>query len=238
VAGAAGAGAREDLSEDANANSDVPDSETERSSDSGTERASGAARGRGRSAATPRSPASGGGYLTGADDPLVVLALATFHTALLIAALVAGLYLAGPLGELLGGLRTSLGLGLYLALWATTWWTNRRWLGAVADPETDVSAWSVVGSGAKWGGVNGVVFFWVSFFVAVIPTVGFNIDAALFYLLGLGVGTLLALGIGGIVGVLAAAVDLASFRAANRFGPDGDAGAGAAADREDSTGTS
>ncbi|WP_198661968.1 hypothetical protein, partial [Halorussus litoreus] len=188
----------------------------------------------------PPPPASGGGngFLAGADDPLVVLALATFHTALLVAAIVAGLHFAGPLGELLDGLQTSLGLGLYIALWATTWWTNRRWLGVVADPESDVSSSMVVGTGGKWGGVNGVFFFWVLFFAAVVPTVGFDIDATLFYLLALGVGTLLALGIGGIVGVLAAAVDLALFRVADRLGPDVDAGADAVADPEDSTETS
>jgi len=160
----------------------------------------------------------------GADDSLVVGALATFHAAALVAALVAGLYLAGPpLGELLDGLRTSVGLGLYLALWATTWWTNRRWLDAVADPESDGSAWRVVGVGGKWGGVNGALFFWVLFGVAVVPFVGLELDAVLAFATVFGVGTLLALGVGVVVGVAAAALDVALFGVAARLGPESSA---------------
>lgn len=170
----------------------------------------------------PDSERDSGHALAGADDPLVVGALATFHAAALVAALVGGLYLAGPpLGELLDGLRTSVGLGLYLALWATTWWTNRRWLDAVADP--DGSAWRVVGIGGKWGGVNGALFFWVLFGVAVVPFVGLELDAALAFATVFGVGTLLALGAGAIVGVAAAALDVALFGVAARLGPESSA---------------
>lgn len=157
--------------------------------------------------------------LADAGGSLVVLALATFHTGLLVALLVAVLYRFGPLGELLDGLRTSLGLGLYLALWATTWWTNRRWLGVVADPEVDASASIVVGTGGKWGGVNGVAFFWAVFAVTFLPLAILERDVVP-TLFVWAIGSLLALGIGGIVGALFAAFDLALFRVAARLGPE------------------
>lgn len=172
--------------------------------------------------AEPRKDATA---LAGADDPLVVTTLATFHVGLLVAALVAGLYLVGPLGELLAGLRTSLGLGLYLALWATTWWTNRRWFGTVADPDGDAPASVVVGSAGKWGGVNGVAFFWTVFAVTFLPLAVLERDVvpALFVLV---VGSLLALGIGAILGALFAALDLVLFGVADRLAPAFEEGRG------------
>lgn len=157
------------------------------------------------------------------DDSLVVWALASFHTGLLVAVLVTALHLDGPIGDLLAGLSTTVGLVLYLGLWATTWWTNRRWLRALADPEIDSST---VLTGMKWGGVNGVCFFWVLVVVNVAQFI--NLEnlaalevgvAALFVFAGL-VGSILALGIGGIVGSLFAILDLALVRVAARIVPE------------------
>ncbi|MFC4449890.1 hypothetical protein [Halorussus aquaticus] len=147
-------------------------------------------------------------------DPLVVWALATFHVAALVAVLVVALYRAGSLGDLLGGLDTVVGLALYLALWASTWWTTRRVLGAVADAGTDASALTVVGAGGRWGGVNGVCFLWLLLFVVAVPGADVTLAGVLYFLAFGGIGSILALGIGGIVGMLFAATDLALFRAA------------------------
>lgn len=147
------------------------------------------------------------------DDPLVAWSLATFHTALLVALLVTGLYLVGPLGDLLSGLDTVVGLALYGCLWASTWWTTRRWLAEIGEnadlPDT-------VGNGGKWGGVDGVLFFWTIFAIAIVPTLGFRVGAIPFFLLALAVGSVLALGIGGFVGSIFAVLDVAVFWVASR----------------------
>jgi hypothetical protein len=157
------------------------------------------------------------------DDSLVVWALASFHVGLLVAGLVAALHLAGPLGELLAGLSTTVGLVLYLGLWATTWWTNRRWLRAANDPEIEGS---VVRTGTKWGGVNGTCFFWLLAVVNLVPLLTpenlarVELDFAVFFVVALGIGSVLALGVGGIVGSLFAGLDLALARVARFIGPD------------------
>lgn len=147
------------------------------------------------------------------DDPLVVWSLATFHTALLVAVLVTGLYLVGSLGDLLSGLDTVVGLALYCCLWASTWWTTGGWLEGLGD-DADLPA--TVGNGAKWGGVDGVLFFWAIFAIAVVPAFGFHVGAIPILLIVLGVGSLFALGIGGFVGCVFALLDMAAFRVANR----------------------
>ena len=159
------------------------------------------------------------------DDPLVARSLATLHTALLVALLVTGLYLAGPLGDLLSGLDTLVGLALYGCLWASTWWTTRRWLAEI-DEDADLPA--AVGTGVKWGGVDGVLFFWAIFAIAIVPTLGFRVGAIPFFLLALGVGSLFALGIGGFVGCIFALLDVAVFRVAGRVA--GRVGGGTASD--------
>ncbi|WP_132061363.1 hypothetical protein [Halorussus amylolyticus] len=150
------------------------------------------------------------------DDPLVVWSLATFHAALLVVLLVVGLYPSGLLGWVLSGLDTSVGIALYLCLWASTWWTNRQCLSELGE---DASLLAVVGLGGKWGGVNGVVFFWVLFAVAVAPAFGLRAAVIPSLLVFLGIGTVLALGIGGFVGCVFAALDTAAFRIADRLAP-------------------
>ncbi|WP_135825685.1 hypothetical protein [Halorussus ruber] len=156
------------------------------------------------------------------DDPLVVWALASFHTAALVALLVAALYLAGPLGDLLSALDTAVGLTLYLGLWAATWWTNRRAFRAIADAGTDsasVRASVVVGTAGKWAGVDGVLFLWMLLFAAVFPPSTVTIAGVAYYLAFGGVGSLLAFVVGAIVGCLFALLDLALFRVARGLGP-------------------
>lgn len=152
------------------------------------------------------------------DDPLVVWALATFHTTLLVVVLVAALHVSGPLGDLLGGLSTIVGFALFLILWASTWWATGRTLAAVSTEET--TTFEMVTTGGKWGGVNGVCFLWAILLVAVVPAVGLERGALPAVALVAAIGSVLALGIGGIVGVLFAAVDVVAFRAAAKLSPN------------------
>lgn len=150
-----------------------------------------------------------------ADDSLVVWALASFHTAALTAVIVASLYLAGALGDLLGGLDTLVGLGLYLGLWASTWWTTRRAFAAIADIGRDASVWGLLGTAGKWGGVNGVSFFWLLLVGFTVLNAAYEVPLVLLF--AAAAGSVLALGVGGIVGLLFAVLDLAAFRAAGRI---------------------
>jgi hypothetical protein len=169
------------------------------------------------------------------DDPLVVWALASFHTATLTVVPLTALYLDGAVGDLLAGLETSVGLGLYLALWAVTWWANRNVLrelpdrtanegGKEADDGENASILAVLLVGGKWGGANGVAFFWVLLagFAALNAPREFGraLEAVPFLLIAGVIGSVLALGVGGIVGALFASLDLVLFRVARLLGPD------------------
>ena len=181
------------------------------------------------------------------DDPLVVWALASFHTATLTVLALAALYLDGAVGDLLAGLETTVGLGLYLALWAVAWWATRNVLrelagrhegesgedadggeeadgGNEADDGEGATTLSVVLAGGKWGGANGVAFFWVllaGFLALNLPREpGRALEAVPFVLVAGAIGSVLALGVGGIVGALFASLDLALFRVARFVGPD------------------
>ena len=153
------------------------------------------------------------------DDPLVVWALASFHTAALVAVLVVALYLAGSLGDLLSGLSTIVGLGIYLALWAFTWWTTRCVVRAVARSGDDASAFVVLREGGKWGGVDGACFLWVLLVVVLVPGADVTLEGVFLFLFYGGIGSILALGVGGIVGMVFAVIDLVLFRIARSLSP-------------------
>lgn len=161
------------------------------------------------------------------DDPLVVWALASFHTATMTVLGLGALYLVGTVGDLLRGLETSIGLGLYLALWGLTWWATRNVLRELADRAEvgDPSTLAVVLVGMKWGGANGAAFFGVllaGFAALNLPSELVRALGAVPFVLVAGVvGSVLALGIGGIIGALFASLDLAVFRVARVLCPDG-----------------
>lgn len=149
--------------------------------------------------------------------PVLVWALAAFHTALLVTLVVAGLYLAGAAGDVLSGLGTAVGVASYLGLWAVTWWTNRRVVAGVGpglvtgrpDPL------AVTRQAATWGGVAGLLFF-VGLFVlgAGVVVVTSGLEAIrLLALAGL-VGSVLSVAVGSAVGAGFAALDLLLVRAA------------------------
>lgn len=157
----------------------------------------------------------------GPADPLVTWAFATFHAATLVVALVVVAHVTGPLGDLLGGLDTLVGLALFVVLWATTWWTNRRWLAAVGlrvgeQPPTR----ALVFGGLLWGGANGVLFFWGVYLLAVLPTFGLLVVPLVIIATA---GTVLATVVGALVGGLFAVLDAALLRLAGSFDQGGTA---------------
>lgn len=146
-------------------------------------------------------------------------AFATFHAAALVVALVVVAHVTGPLGDLLGGLDTLVGLALFVVLWATTWWTNRRWLAGVRlrvgeRPPTR----ALVSGGLRWGGANGVLFLWSVFLLAVLPAFGFQVVPLAIIATA---GTVLATVVGALLGGLFAALDAALLRIAGTFAPGG-----------------
>jgi hypothetical protein len=175
---------------------------------------------------SPESPASAVTVDTtptqlGGDDTdsLLLWCLATFHTALFVLVPVALIHGVGALGDLLGSLSTVVGLVLYLALWATTWWTNRRLL--ATTPFERSEWWAVLKASVKWGGVTGSCFLLELVVVAVVQVAlagGFGTpDLASIppLLLILAVGTLIAFVVGGLVGVVQATLDLAALGVAD-----------------------
>ncbi|MFC7155726.1 hypothetical protein ACFQPA_09665 [Halomarina halobia] len=147
-----------------------------------------------------------------APDPLLVWAFGTFHVAFLVAALVALLHVAAPLGDLLRGLDTVTGLALYLVLWATTWWTARAVL-ARATVGGGVDRLALLKQGLLWGGVNGVCFLLALVLVLLGPRLIAEGEFVALVLVA-GIGVAVALVVGGLVGGLFALLDLLLFRLA------------------------
>lgn len=146
------------------------------------------------------------------SDPLLAFVFATFHTALFTLVPVTLLHWTGALGDLLGGLSTTVGLALYALLWATTWWTNRRLL--AATPFTRGAAWPVLKASVKWGGVTGSLFFVELVGVAVLQAAVVGqlgppeLESVLFLAFFATLATLVAFVVGALVGVVQAALDL------------------------------
>ncbi|SDL98811.1 hypothetical protein SAMN04487949_0412 [Halogranum gelatinilyticum] len=149
-------------------------------------------------------------------DPLLAFVLATFHTALFTLVPVTLLHWTDALGDLLGGLSTTVGLALYALLWATTWWTNRRLL--AETPFTRGAEWPVLKASVKWGGVTGSLFFLELVGVIVLEALATGEvgtpepTAVLFLLTFVGLATLVAFVVGALVGVVQAALDLLALR--------------------------
>lgn len=154
--------------------------------------------------------------------PQLAWSLASFHTALLVTLLLAGLYATGAVGELLGGLDTVVGLGIYGYLWALTWWTNRRWLEDVglALAELPSEPRVVVGAALRWGAVAGLLFLVGPLVVLVgLFVVDGGFGALPFVVLTGLVGALLAAAVGALVGGVFATLDLALLRVSTALVP-------------------
>lgn len=147
------------------------------------------------------------------SERLVVLAFATFHATafVLIGFLIA--YRGGGLGQTLQGLNTAVGLGLFIALWATTYIATRNALrGIDVSSGTRIDADALIGSAARWGGLNGVMFLLVlvlGLFVANLRIQAENVmQTVLFAFAALFPASVVAFVVGALVGVVFAGVDL------------------------------
>lgn len=150
-------------------------------------------------------------------DPALIVgwALAAFHSTTLVVMLVTLLYLWAPVGELLAGLQTVVGLALYLVLWATTLWTNKHWPRdtRLTIDGTAINSSSFLRTSFKWGGVTGSVFFIALVILAVAAQ---TVPTSLFPLVIVLIGVIVAFVIGGITGCIFAFTDLALLRIARR----------------------
>lgn len=169
----------------------------------------------------PAAPNAAGG--AHADPPaLAAWAFATFHAALLVAVVVAVLYLAGIAGDRLAALDTSVGVVAYLYLWGVAWWTNRRVLAAtgLGLPGGSASPTGVLVEATKWGGVAGFLAFLPLLAIGLALFVGAGgLGAIPFVLVGAAVGSVLAAGLGVLVGGGFALLDLLLLRAARAWLP-------------------
>ena len=84
----------------------------------------------------------------------LALALATFHTSLLVLLGVFLIYLIGDLGEALDGLNTIVGLLLFAYLWSINWITTAGALRSFSSL-TEPPWWEVARGGLLWGGATG-----------------------------------------------------------------------------------
>jgi hypothetical protein len=140
--------------------------------------------------------------------------LGTFHTAVVGLALLLLAYPGGGLGTTLANLSTAAGLALFVALWVSTLFATSRALAGL-----DLLGGAATGYGRRaiiWGGANGILFLWsfaaiLTLQQAVTAPGTLRLDSLL---LGAGfvagIGTLFAFGIGGLIGLALASVDLAA----------------------------
>ena len=150
--------------------------------------------------------------------------LGTFHTAAVGLALLLLAYPGGGLGTTLANLSTAAGLGLFVALWASTAFATSR---AIAG--LDLVRGGTAGyyrRALRWGAINGILFLWS--FAAILAlqqavTAPGTLQLQSLLLGGAfvaGIGTLFAFGIGGLVGLLLASIDLAALAIARGLSGD------------------
>lgn len=143
-------------------------------------------------------------------------AFASFHAAVLVVVAVWLLHLSAALGGLLGGLDTALGLALYGVLWGLVWWATGRAFDAAAPTERSLRAraWA----GFQYGALTGVGFLLVVLVgatVALLVTGGALVPVAVVSV----VGSMVAVVLGGLVGVVFAAADAPLARVGERLVP-------------------
>ena len=147
--------------------------------------------------------------------PLLPLALSAFHVSLLTVIGVVLLYVGGGLEDGLGGFSTAGGFGVFALLWAATWYATRRATEGLRWREPPRLA-TAMERGGYWGGISGAII--VAVLAAVILAITtseaigdrrFTFDGAtlaglFMYLLLAGI---VAFAVGGLLGVLFAALD-------------------------------
>jgi hypothetical protein len=150
----------------------------------------------------------------------ITVALASFHTSLLVLVIVLLAYLGGGLGEALADLNTVVGLGLFVYLWAITWVTSAGALRRLGWPR-HVGIEGVMEAGAIWGGFTGAAFFAVpgTIVVVVLLVVGVatldgnTLFAALLFAPFAVIGSLLAFAVGAVLGLAFGLIDTLLFAA-------------------------
>ena len=155
---------------------------------------------------------------------LLVWSFAAFHAAFLVAIAVVAVYLAGIANDGLAPLETWIGVLAYLYLWSVVWWTNRRMLDAVGSELVAgrASRTAVLVEATKWGGVAGLLAFLPALAVGIALFVGAGgVEALPFVAVGAAIGSVLAGGVGVLVGGVFALVDLLLLRAARAWLPSG-----------------
>jgi hypothetical protein len=148
--------------------------------------------------------------------------LGTFHTAGVGLALLLLAYPGGGLGTTLANLNTITGLALFVALWIITVFATNR-----AIRGLDLVGGAIAGyhrRALRWGALNGMAFLW-SFAVLlalqqVITAPGTLPWQSLLFGAGFvgGIGSLVALTIGALVGLVLASIDLAALAFARAIG--------------------
>jgi hypothetical protein len=148
--------------------------------------------------------------------------LGTFHTAAVGLALLFLAYPGGGLGVTLASLNTVTGLGIFIALWTITVLATSR-----AIRGLDLTSGASTGyhrRALRWGALNGMLFLWS--FAALLALQQLVIAPGTLswqsLLLGAGfvggLGSLFALTIGAVVGLVLASIDLAGLAVARRIG--------------------
>lgn len=139
--------------------------------------------------------------------------LGTFHTAAVGLALLVLAYPGGGLGVALASLSTITGLALFIALWAITVFATSR-----AIRGLDLVGGAAAGyhrRALRWGALNGLLFLWsLAALLALqqlITAPGTLQPQSLLLGAGFvgGLGSLLALAVGAVVGLVLASIDQA-----------------------------
>jgi hypothetical protein len=150
----------------------------------------------------------------------ITVALASFHTSLLVLVIVLLAYLGGGLGDALADLNTVVGLGLFVYLWVITWVTSAGALRRLGWPR-HFGIERVMEAGAIWGGftgatsvaVPGTIAVVAAFVVGVATLNGNTLFAALLFVPFTVIGSLLAFAVGAVLGLAFGLIDTLLFAA-------------------------
>lgn len=153
---------------------------------------------------------------------LIEWSFAAFHTAFFVLVAFTLLYASGNAANVLGALSTLIGVGVFAILWLTTWWCTRC---AVVELKDEGQFFiptlgDLLGVGAKWGAVNGLLFFLSLFGVIALVGLGLSTLAGNFFsgLVFLGIagciGAPIALFLGALFGIVFALIDASIARLA------------------------
>lgn len=155
-------------------------------------------------------------------ERLEAVGLATAHVCLVSLLGVLALQATGSLGPTLEPLGTGTGLLLFGILWMVALATHHRGIDPASLRIPSGWAWvDLLAAGFAWGAITGAGFFWA---VAILglgsiaigdPAALVDIASVTTLLLGL-IGTALSLLVGGIIGILAAMIDVGTFTVAKR----------------------